>query len=72
MVLFRLGCIEINDACLQNSPINRDIYVRPLKELGLARSILWKLQRMQYTIKDAGRQWAKVIDGWMIQEAYLE
>lgn len=42
--LFRLSCIDIKGAYLQSGPIKRQIYVRPPRELGLPRHILWKLK----------------------------
>lgn len=65
----RLGCIDVKGAYLQSGPITRDIYVKPPRECNVPRGILWKLTKLPYGITEAGRQWAKVIEGWMTQEA---
>lgn len=65
----RLGCIDVKGAYLQSGPITRDIYVRPPRECGSPRGVLWKLTKLPYGITEAGRQWAKVVEGWMTQEA---
>lgn len=69
ILLFRLGCIYINSAYLQSSPIKRRIYVRPPRELGLPRHILCKLKKLPYGITEAGREWAKEIESWLIKKS---
>lgn len=66
------GCVDIKGAFLQSGPINRILYVRPPRELGLGSNVLWKLKKLPYGIAEAGRQWAKTIEDWMIREAGLE
>lgn len=69
---FRLGCLDIKGAYLQSGPIQREIFVRPPKECGSIRGMLWRLVKMPYGISEAGRQWAKVFEGWILQEAAFE
>lgn len=69
ILCFRLGCIDIKGAYLQSGPIKRTIYVRPPSELDLPRHILWKLRKLPYGITEAGRQWAKEIESWLIEKA---
>lgn len=66
---FRLGCLDVRGAYLQSGPIQRDIYVRPPPEWKGKRGVIWHLLKMSYGISEAGRQWAKVIENWMIQRA---
>lgn len=69
---FRIGTADIKGAFLQSGPIKRDIYVRPPREWNTIRGILWKLLKLPYGIADAGRQWQKVIEEWMLTQAGLE
>lgn len=67
--MFRIGCIDIKGAYLQSGPIKRRIYVIPPIELGLPRYILWLLRKLPYAISEAGRQWAKEIESWLVHTA---
>lgn len=69
---FRLATADIKGAYLQSGPIQRDIYVRPPKEWCGPRGILWKLLKLPYGIVEAGRQWQKTVESWMLNEAGLE
>lgn len=73
---FRLGFADIKGAYLQSGPIQRDIYVRPPKEWQGARGmlwrVLWRLTKLPYGIVEAGRQWQKTIERWMMSEGGLE
>lgn len=65
---FSIGCIDIKGAYLQSGPITRTIYVRPPRELGI-RGVLWNLLKLPYGISEAGRQWAKTFEKWILEEA---
>lgn len=69
---FRIGLADIKGTYLQSGPIGRDIYVRPLREWQGDRRRLWKLTKLPYGIVEAGRQWHKTIEEWMLREANLE
>lgn len=69
---FRIGTADIKGAYLQSGPIKRDIYVRPPRDWSTLRGILWKLLKLPYGIADAGRQWQKVVEEWMLTQAGLE
>lgn len=73
---FRLGFADIKGAYLQSGPIQRDIYVRPPKEWQGARGmlwrVLWRLTKLPYGIVEAGRQWQKTIERWMLSAGGLE
>jgi len=69
---FRLGTVDVKGAYLQSGPITRDIYVRPPREWKGPRGILWKLVKLPYGIVEAGRQWQKAIENWMLNEAGFE
>lgn len=69
---FRIATADITGAYLQSGPIKRDIYVRPPRDWGCDRSILWKLLKLPYGIVEAGRQWQTVVEEWMLNEAGLE
>ena len=66
---FRIGCFDIKGAYLQSVPIQRDIYVRPPPELREKRDVLWKLTKLPYRIPEAGRQWARVFEEWLMEKA---
>lgn len=68
----KLGCLDIKGAYLQSGPIRREIYVRPPKECGVNRGTIWKLVKLPYGITEAGRQWAKVFEGWLLSDANFE
>ena len=69
---FLLGMADIKGAYLQSGPIKREIYVRPLREWEGSRSTLWKLTKLPYGIVEAGRQWQKTIEAWMLGPGKLE
>ena len=69
---FRLGMADIKGAYLQSGPIKRSIYVRPPREWKGSRGKLWKLKKLPCGIVEVGRQWAKVIEEWMLTIGKLE
>ena len=69
---FRIATADIKGAFLQSGPINRQIFVRPPKEWHGPRGVLWKLRKLPYGIADAGRQWQKVVEKWMLDKAGVE
>ena len=68
----RLGTADISGAYLQSGPIKRTIFVRPPREWRGDRSKIWKLTKLPYGIVEAGRQWQKVIERWMLDNAKLD
>ena len=73
---FRLATADIKGAYLQSGPIKRAIYVRPPREWyrrhGSNRRILWKLTKLPYGIVEAGRQWQKTVENWMLSDGGLK
>lgn len=72
LLSFYVGLIDIQGAYLQSGPIKRDILVLPPIEVGEKRGILWKLVKLPYSITEAGRQWATVIEEWLLHIAKME
>jgi len=68
----RLAMADITGAYLQSGSIRRSIYVRPPAEWDGSRGRLWKLKKLPYGIVEAGRQWAKAIEDWMLEGGGLE
>jgi len=69
IALFSIGCVDIKGTYLQSGPIQRDLYVRPPREWKGPRGVLWKLLKLPYGICEAGRQWAKTIEQWLVEQA---
>lgn len=67
----RFESIDVKGAYLQSGPITLDIYVRSPVECNHKRLTLWKLNKSPYGISEAGRQWTKAIDSWMMKDAKL-
>lgn len=53
---WKCNTIDIRAAFLQGKPIDRDVFLRPPKDLGL-QGKLWKLRRTVYGLVDASRSW---------------
>lgn len=72
MFSFRLGGLDVKGAYMKSGDITRLLYVRPPKELTniyeSMRGKLWRLLRLPYGISEAGRQWALVIEFWLISD----
>lgn len=51
-----IGLVDIKRAYLQSWPIKKKIYARPPREYIPRQDYLWKLQKLLYGIKKAGRQ----------------
>lgn len=70
-----LATADIKGAYLQSCPIRREIYVRPPRERHsnnrYKRGILWKLTKLPYGIVEAGRQWQKKVEYWMMTQGKL-
>ena len=64
-----IGCIDVKSAYLQSGPISRELYIRPPREWDTKRGVVWKLIKLPYGIGEAGRQWAKAIEGWLVNDA---
>ena len=69
---FRIGTADIKGAFLQSGPIMREIVVRPPREWASSRGTLWKLRKLPYGIVDAGSQWQKTVEAWMLEQAGIE
>ena len=73
---FRMGTADIKGAYLQSGPIQRTIYVRPPREWhqkhATDRKTLWKLTKLPYGIVEAGRQWQKTVEDWMLSDGGLQ
>ena len=67
----RLALADIKGAYLQSGPMKRDIYVRAPRGWKSTRGKLWKLTKLPYGIVEAGRQWAKAMEEWMLNVAEL-
>lgn len=65
---FRLGLTEIKGAYLQSGLIRREIFVAPPKEWSGPQGVLWRLRKPPYGIVEAGQQWAKVIEEWILSK----
>lgn len=72
LLRFTIGWIDIKGAFLQSGPIKRLLYVRPPRRWVSTRGMLWRLTKLPYGIGEAGRQWAKTFESWMLEEAGLE
>lgn len=68
---FSIGCVDIKGAYLQSGAVKRRIYVRPPRQW-TKRGLLWLLTKLPYGFCEAGRQWAKSIEGWMLEDLGLE
>lgn len=69
---FRMGIIDVKGAYLQSGNIRRKIYVRPPAEIPNTRGQLWLLTKLPYGITEAGRQWQKSVETWLIGTAGFE
>lgn len=69
---FRIGVIDIKGAYLQSGEIKRRIYVRPPPDISGTRGSLWLLTLLPYGITEAGRQWQKVIEEWLLEDEGFE
>ena len=53
--IWKIGRLDIKSAFLQGQKIERDVYLKPLKEAGTDR--LWKLNKTVYGLGDPLRRW---------------
>lgn len=69
----RLAVVDISGAYIQSGPIRTDIYVRPLREFqNTKRGSIWKHLKFPYRVVEAGRQWAKFIEVFLINYMVME
>lgn len=54
---------------MHSVPITRSIYVRPPIEADVGRGKIWLLRKLSYGITEAIRQWATVIEDWILNTA---
>lgn len=57
---------------MQSGPLTRDVFVRPTRDFPHERGDLWKLLKMPYGMRDAGRQWLLKIEEWMVNDYEME
>ena len=60
----KLGKIDIKAAYFQSGAIQRQIFVRPPREV-LLLTTLWRLLGLRYGIVEAGRQWQLTSDDFL-------
>lgn len=63
---------DVKGLFLQRGPILREIFVRPASEFRKKQGILCRLTKPTYGIVEAGRQWAKIVEAWMLRRAGLK
>ena len=51
-----ISTVDVKAAFLQGRPINRDIYIKPPREVSIERKI-WRLRKTAYGLVDAARNW---------------
>lgn len=68
----RLGHADVKGVYLQSGSIRRNIFVRPPKEWHGNRSLLLKLTKIPYGIVEAGRQWQKNFEEWLLRDVKVE
>ena len=64
----RLGSTDYVSAFIQSGDIQRELYVRPPRELSGPRGSLWQLHSLPYGIAEANRKWSQIIDHWLINK----
>ena len=52
-----LNSIDIKSAFLQGKAMERVVFVRPPKEAGVDKNVIWKLNSCVYGLNDASRMW---------------
>lgn len=67
-----MGNVDVKCTNVQNVPIQRTLYVRPPKEMNIARGFVWKLTKLAYCMTKAESQWEMVLENWLINEAKCE
>lgn len=65
---FSFGVADIKGAFMQSGPAHRDIYIIPPAAYKSRRKVYWKLLALAYGVCDAGRQWLKTSDSWIIKD----
>ena len=53
---FKLRALDVTSAFLQGTPLKRDVFMHPPKELK-NEGYVWKLKKGAYGLYDASRQW---------------
>ena len=61
---WRINSIDFKTAFLQGKPIDREIYVKPPREVNTNK--IWKLKKTAYGLKDAPREWYLRLKGQII------
>ena len=51
-----ISTVDVKASCLQGRPVNRDIYIKPSREVSLEGRI-WKLHKTAYGLVDAATNW---------------
>ena len=51
-----MSVLDVTSAFLQGSPLDRDVFMDPLKEVK-RKDIVWKLKKSTYCLYDASRKW---------------
>lgn len=65
---FRVRCLVIKAAYMRSGRITRCIYIGPPLEVGAEMGKMWLLRKMTYGIMEAGIQWTKVIEDWILNK----
>ena len=55
--LWQCNSIDVKAAFLQGSQLDRDVYLKPPKEVNDSVGKLWKLKKCVYGLKDGSRVW---------------
>lgn len=69
---FTFGVADIKGAYMQSGPAHREIFIIPPAAYKKRRRVYWKLLALAYGVCDAGRQWLKTSDIWMINDMGMQ
>lgn len=68
MMNFTFGVAGIKGTYMQSSPVHRDIFIITPSAYKKRHLVYWKLLALAYGVFDAGRQWLKTSDLWIIED----
>ena len=63
---------DIRSAFLQGKELDRDVYIRPPKESGAPKHVIWKLKHGLYGLKDGARQFYESVKEELINLGFIQ
>lgn len=72
LMKFTFGIADIRGIVMQSGPDHRDMFIVPPEAYVMRPKVYRKLLELSYGVRDAGREWLKTSDIWILKDMVMK